>query len=370
MYRKTYAEIDINAIKHNLNLIKNIINPGTKVLMAIKADAYGHGAVVIGREVQSLVDLYGVASIEEGIELRDAGIEIPILVLGITVNNQNSVDALINYDLQQTVADIDDTETINNFASIAGKTGNVHLKVDTGMGRIGCSVNMASQIIEKSLKFEFLKIHGVFSHMPVSDDINNQFNDKQIKIFDNMKKDLLKNFNIPLYHISNSGAIINYRNANYDMVRPGVMCYGYKPDPNCGNNLGLIPSMTLKSEIVFIKKVSAGTSVSYGQTYITKSECNLATISVGYGDGYSRALSNKANVIIAGKKYPLAGRVCMDQIVVNLGGDYYPVGTEVILFGKDNITAETIAEWSGTIPYEVTCGISERVPKIFTNKAE
>lgn len=234
------------------------------------------------------------------------------------------------------------------------------------MGRIGCMPNEALEIGKRISVLPGVILEGIFTHCPVPDDPESEFTRNQINIFKSLIIEFEKNkLDVKYRHMANSAAILNYKESMFNMVRPGIMAYGYRPSRNCNSSVKLIPSMTFKSCIVFIKRVKKDTPLSYGLTYKTGSDTNIATIPAGYGDGYSRFLSNKACVIISGKMYWVAGRVCMDQILVDLGNDEYPVGTEVVLFGKDKVTAETIAELIGTIPYEVTCGISKRVQKVY-----
>ena len=369
LLKKTYLEIDLDAVRQNLESVKKHID-NKSVLLAVKADGYGHGAVQISRlaEANNLADMLGVSSPIEGIELREAGIKLSILNLGLILPRNEEIDALLNYGITQTVADFYLAKMISDAAVKAGKVCKLHLKIDTGMGRIGCRPEEAFDIGRQIAELPGIVLEGIFTHFPVSDEQDSEFTKNQIKNFKSIIEQFEKNgINIKHKHMANSAAILNYKDSVFTMVRPGIMAYGYRPSADCNSNVKLIPSMTFKSCVVFLKRVKKDTPLSYGLTYKTKADTNIATIPVGYGDGYSRFLSSKGSVIIRGKIYPVAGRVCMDQILVDLGNDEYPLGEEVILFGKETITAETIAELIGTIPYEVTCGISKRVLRVYVN---
>ncbi len=366
--KKTHIEIDLNAIRQNLIAIKEKVGNDKAVILAVKADGYGHGAVKVSRmaEENRLCDIFGVSSPQEGIELRDAGIKLPVLILGLVLPQRDVVDTVIDYDLTQTVADFYLAEEISNAARNKKKTAKLHLKIDTGMGRIGCTPDNALEIGKKISALENIKLEGIFTHFPVSDEARSEFTGKQIKAFQSIIEQFEKaDIKIKYKHSANSGGILNYKESVFNTVRPGIIAYGYRPSKNCDNSIMLTPSMTFKSYIIFIKRVKKGTRLSYGLTFKTKSDSNIATVPVGYGDGYSRFLSSKGKVIINGKIYPVAGRVCMDQILIDLGNDEYRLGEDVILFGKERITAETVAEWIGSIPYEITCGISKRVQKVY-----
>ncbi len=368
MFRKTFAEIDLKAIKHNLGEIKKITGSNVRMLLPVKADAYGHGIIEVSRFIQETcsADVLGVASIDEGIELRNSGITIPVLVLGLSLYGREEIEAVIDYNLSQTIASEEEAAAIESTAGYKNSSVNVHLKIDTGMGRIGSSPGQSIDIIKKISSMKNINLEGIFSHMPLSDDINSTFNLLQIKKFSEIvnaaKNEMSTGF---ISHLANSAAIINYKDSFFDMVRPGIAVYGYSTVSDKKNKVEFIPAMTFKSSIIFKKRVPAETPLSYGHTYKTPEASNIATVPVGYGDGYPRSLSNKSKVIINNKTYPVVGRVCMDQILVNLGNDSYPVGQEVILFGKKIITAEDVALWANTIPYEITCSVSRRVPRIY-----
>ncbi len=366
--KKTVVEIDIEAILHNLSLIKGKIGRDRKILLPVKADGYGHGAIQVARaaEKSGLADIFGVSSPDEGIELREAGIYHPILILGLVLPCREAIDAIVNYDFSQTVADLYLSRKISETAREKKKKAMLHLKVDTGMGRIGCRADEAPDIAKKISELENVELEGVFSHFPSADEPGSEFTLGQIEMFEDIiKKIEHSGIDVKYRHIANSAAIFNYSSSIFNLARPGIAAYGYRPSREFSPGSGLIPAMTFKSYIVFSKRVKAGTPLSYGLTYRTERDSNIATVPVGYGDGYNRLLSNRGSVIIQGKIYPVVGRVCMDQILVNLGDDEYPVGKDVILFGKKDVTVETVAEMTGTVPYEVTCSISKRVKRVY-----
>jgi alanine racemase len=368
MFRKTFAEINLSAIKNNIRALKES-SGNKKVLLPVKADAYGHGIIEVSRYVEKndIVDMLGVATLDEGVELRNAGIRLPILVLGLIVPYDQSLDAICNYNLSQIVADERLANKISEAARLKGKRVRLHLKIDTGMGRIGCKPEDAVALARKISTLESVMLEGICSHLPVADEVDVEFTIKQIDVFTKILDQLeAMGIEIPLKHIANSAGIVRFPDSVLTMIRPGIMSYGYLPASGLKEvDIPLEPAMTLKSCIVFSKRVARGVPLSYGLTYTMPEDANIATVAVGYGDGYSRFLSNRAAVMIQGKPYPQVGRITMDQILVNLGNDEYPAGEEVILFGKDTITVDTIADWMGTISYEVTCGISKRVPRLY-----
>jgi len=366
--RPTRVEIDLLAIRHNIEAIRDLVK--TKIMMAIKADAYGHGAQAVGKFVEknALADMFGVASIEEGISLRESGIKLPIVIFGLIEPKQGDVDAVIRYNLIPTVVDISIVDSLISGARRWERVVSVHIKSDTGMGRLGLPPESTIEVMKHISDVKEIRIDGIYTHFPVSDSQDTDFTVRQISMFNGMIE-TAKKLGIPFgkRHCANSGAILTVPESYMDMVRPGILCYGLYPSQDIPKKLYVIPAMTFKSAIMFVKRLDKGTGVSYGLTYKTKKDTYIATIPVGYADGYSRSLSNRAEVIIRGKNYPVAGRVCMDQTLVDLGDDRYPVGEEVILFGKEGITAEGLAFWIGTIPYEVTCNMSRRVPRTYFN---
>jgi alanine racemase len=369
---RAWAEIDLSALEANLLYVKRLTGAGVKVLLPVKSDAYGHGAAAVSAYVErrGLADMLGVSTPAEGIELREAGIRLPILNLGIILPERDIAAAVVRHDIAQTVADPSLAALLAREARGQGRVARLHLKVDTGMGRIGCAAGEAAEIAWALRGIDGAALEGIYSHFPVSDAPGSGFTRGQIARFREIIDELeSRGIRLPFIHMANSGGVLHYPESHLALVRPGIMAYGYAPAPDSGAGSELAPVMSLRSVIVFMKRVPAGTPLSYGLTYSPAREANIATVPVGYGDGYSRLLSNRARVVIRGKEYPVAGTVCMDQVLVDLGPDEYPVGEEVTLFGRGRITAGTIARWMGTIPYEVLCGISKRIPRIYVNEA-
>ncbi|HRT45086.1 MAG: alanine racemase [Pseudomonadota bacterium] len=365
--RPTRVEIDLCAIKGNLEAIRAWTK--TKVMMAIKADAYGHGAQVVGRFVQEhrLADMLGVSCIEEGIHLREAGISLPILVFGL-INNRDDCDTIFSHRLTPTLVDRAPVKDLVAAARKWNRPVPVHLKTDTGMGRLGLTPDESIALARDIAEVPEIRISGIYTHFPVSDVPGHPFTPIQIAAFTDLI-DRLKMHGISTgsRHCANSGAILNHEGTYLDMVRPGILCYGLYPSPEIPKTLKVVPAMALKTAIMFTKRVKKGTGLSYGLTYRAPKDTCIATIPIGYADGFPRSLSNIARVTIQGKTYPVVGRICMDQSLIDLGDDLYPVGQEVTVFGREGITAETLASWNNTIPYEITCNMSRRVPRTYSN---
>ncbi|MBU1044658.1 MAG: alanine racemase [Candidatus Omnitrophica bacterium] len=368
-----WAEINLANIKSNFFQLKRQAGKGVKMLAAVKADAYGHGMLEVSRQLERCgVDYLGVASVNEAMVLRAGKIKAPILVMGNVVDKSQMKQA-INAQISLTVADLRGALKLNNNVS-AGKKAKVHIKVDTGMGRIGIWHQEAYEQIIKIFKMKNLLIEGVFTHFP-SADTDLEFTKQQIIIFEKLINKLKQNnITISLVHGANSSAVFHLKNFKpklFNMVRPGLMLYGMYPDRamKAKSCFKLKPVLELKSRIVFLKTVDQGRAISYGRTYITQTKTKIATVSIGYADGYSRALSNKAQVLIKGKLLPVVGRICMDQLMVDIGlASRVKLGDIVTLIGREKrqaIFSETLATLCDTIPYEITCGISARVKRVF-----
>jgi len=364
-YRPTWAEVDLGNLVYNFTQIKKMLPPKVKIMACVKADAYGHGLIPIAKKLEaSGVDYLSVASIDEGINLRRSGIKSPILVLGMIL--ESDIEPLLKYNLSQTVCDEDFAVILNNVAKKNKRQLKVHIKVDTGMGRIGVLYEDARILIKKIHKLKFLNIEGVFTHLSLAD-INRDFTLLQLRMFNDLIGKLKKDgLHIPLVHAANSLGVACYRESHFNMVRPGLILYGLSPDDNL--NIGLRPVLSLKTKIVYLKKVPAGYGISYGYTYVTEKNTTVVNLPLGYGDGYPRNLSNLAPVLIKGKRFRIAGRVCMDQIMVDVGNLAVKIGDEVTLIGrqgKNQITAEELARLSATIPYEIVCGLGNRIPRVY-----
>ncbi len=358
-YQRVYAEVDLGAIRHNLNLIKEKI--GKKLLVVIKANAYGHGAGRVAQATKDIADYFAVATIEEAISLREDNIKNPILILGYV--SPEYFPELVKYDIEQTVFDYE------SAVLLAAAGGKAHIAIDTGMGRIGFVPNEESlETIKAIYNLEGIKIEGIFTHFATADEKDKSFSNEQARIFNEFCNKLeSEGVHIPLKHASNSAAIIDLPQYSMDMVRSGIISYGLKPSYDVGD-MKLIPALKLKSHVVHVKNVPKGTPISYGRTYVTDSEKIIATIPVGYADGYPRAMSNKGRVMINGCFAPIVGRVCMDQFMVDVTNvPNVRTGDSVSLI-DEFIPANEIADIEGTINYEIVCKISDRVPRIYINE--
>jgi alanine racemase len=364
--RPTRAEIRLGALRRNYELARSLAGPGVKVMAVVKANAYGHGLVRVATElVAAGADYLGVAFLEEGEALRRAGVKAPILVLGAVATAQ--IPRFIESDLEITLPSLEKARAVSAAAVAAGARAAVHLKIDTGMERIGVHWYSARPFVDEVLALPGLDIAGLFSHFATADgDLG--FAREQLGRFREVVGYLESiGKRPPLVHMANSAALVALPESRFDMVRPGLLLYGYEPSPE--RRVGTEPVMRLMSKVVYFKVARAGAGVSYGLAWRADSDTRIATIPIGYGDGYSRALSNKGEAIIRGKRYPVVGKVCMDQLMVDLGqeGEAFN-GDEVLLFGsrgEDRIDAQSLCERIGTIPYELTCMVNSRVPRIY-----
>jgi len=357
--------VNLDNLEHNFKKIKSLLRPETKILVTVKADAYGHGLIPVSKRlVANGVDFFGVASIDEGIKLRKAGIKIPILVLGLILKKH--IQPLFDYCLTPTVCDEDFAQALDTRARKLNKKLSLHIKVDTGMGRIGILHDDAFALVKKIHKLKSIIIEGIFTHFPFAD-LNRKFTDFQIKLFNKLVADLKKSgIIIPLVHAANSIGLIYYKDSHFTMVRPGLVIYGLHPKE--GLRINLKPVLSLKTRVIFVKQVPAGYGISYGHAYVTRCTTRIVTLPIGYGDGYPRNLSNLASVLIGGRRFKISGRICMDQIMVDVGTQKPQIGDEVVLIGrqvKQRITVEELANLSGTIPYEIVCGLGSRIPRIY-----
>lgn len=364
-YRPTWAEINLGNLSYNFAKVKKLLFPHVKVMVCVKADAYGHGLIPVSERLQQEgADYLSVASIDEGIKLRDAGIRLPILVLGMIL--KKDIQPLLQYGLTQTVCDQGIAASLNDSARKINKKVNIHIKVDTGMGRLGVLYQDAVSFVKKIKKLKFINIEGIFTHLSLAD-INREFSLYQINSFNILMKKLKKEqINIPIIHAANSLGVINYKESQFNMVRPGLVIYGLYPQDRL--KILLKPVLSLKTKVVYSKRVPAGYGISYGYTYVTKKETTVVNLPIGYGDGYPRNLSNLAPVLIKGRRFKISGRICMDQVMVDVGGLALKLGEEVVLIGaqgKDKITAEELAMLSATIPYEIVCGLGSRIPRAY-----
>lgn len=365
----TRAEIRLGALRRNFRRAHKLAGPGVKVMCAVKANAYGHGMLRVAQElVAEGADYLGVAFLEEGMFLRRNDVLAPILVLGAIAGEQ--IPRFLKYDLDLTIPSLETARAVSAAATEMGRHACVHLKIDTGMQRIGVQWHSAAAFFDEVLALPGLDIVGLFSHFATADQ-DLDFARIQLDRF-RATLDVAKRAGLspPLVHMANSAALVNLPESRFSMVRPGILLYGYEPTPLA--KVGFEPVMRLMSKVVQCKIVRANTGVSYGLTWTAPEDSRVVTIPIGYGDGYSRALSNKGVVIIRGREYPVVGRICMDQLMVNLGphGEAHN-GDDVLLFGvkgENRMDAELLCESLGTITYELTWMVSSRVPRIYVEE--
>ncbi|BCJ95544.1 alanine racemase [Anaerocolumna cellulosilytica] len=369
-YFRVTANINLDAIYHNIEKTKNMLTAGAKLMVIIKADGYGHGAVPIARTLYPLADAYGIAIIEEAIELRKNGIDKPILVLGHTSKEQYK--QLVEYDITQTIFQYCAAKELAIEARREKKCAKIHIKIDTGMSRIGFYDSIDSiEEVKKIARLEGIEIEGIFSHFACADASDKTSAKRQLERFLSFIKQLEEEgIYIPVKHMANSAGIIDLPEAYLDMVRSGIATYGMYPSEEViQKRIPLEPAMEIKTHVSYVKEVEAGIGVSYGSTYVTEKKTKIATIPVGYGDGYPRQLSSKGRVLIHGKAAPIIGRVCMDQFMVDASNiEEVKQGDVVTLVGEDNgerITVEELAALAYSFNYEFVCNVGKRVPRIY-----
>lgn len=364
--RPTHAEINLDAIESNLRQVRAIVGPDVRICPAVKADAYGHGAVPVSRLlVEAGVEMLGVAFIEEAIELREAGIHVPIILLQPAFVEQ--IPEIIRYDLTTTVCDMDFARELSRRST--GKQ-RVHLKVDTGMGRVGIQPEDTPAFARNLAELPGVELEGMFTHFPSADEENLNFTWRQIGDFGKVIQAVdAAGVTVPLNHAANSAGLLNCADSYFNMVRPGIMLYGLYDSPFVSREVELHQSMTLKSRVVFLKELPPGRTVGYGRTYTTIRKTMVATIPIGYADGYNRRLSNRGHALVRGTRVPIIGRVCMDQTMLDVTDvPGISVGDEVVLYGRQGdqeIAMEEIEEIVGTISYEIVCAVSKRVPRVY-----
>lgn len=334
------------------------------IMPAVKANGYGHGAIQVSQAcLEAGVEVLCVSSIEEGVELREAAIDAPILILGCS--SISAAKPIVDYNIISTVCDLSFAQALSDAALANGVKAPVHVKIDTGMGRIGIPIAGSVEFFESLSKFPGLSIEGVFTHFPSADEEDRAFTLTQIEAFSIIIGKLQnRGIHITLAHASNSAGILGYQEADFDAVRPGIMIYGLYPSPSTPRSIPLREVLTLKTQIVFLKTEQTGTPISYGRTHILKRESKVATIPIGYADGYPRGLSNCGEAAVRGVRVPIIGRVCMDQCLIDVTAvPNVSVDDEVILYGGgyDFLSLSNVAEKVGTISYELLCAINPRV---------
>ncbi|MCB0833287.1 MAG: alanine racemase [Bacteroidetes bacterium] len=368
--RPTHALINLSAIDYNIAQIRNRVGK-RKIMAIVKANGYGHGIVEVSKQaIESGVEYLGVGFLEEGIFLRQNDIDSPILVMGGILGYQ--LKKFLQNDLEITVSSLELAKHINESAG--RQKVRVHLKIDTGMERIGVSHTYAVEFVRRVANMKNIEIVGIYSHFATADDADKAFSATQHERFANVMDEITKlGIEIEHRHIANSGAILDLPETLYNMVRPGITLYGMYPSEHVMRSILLRPAMSLRSKVVFLKSVPAGTGISYGLQYKTDRGTRIATVPIGYGDGYSRLLTNKGEVLIRGRRHPVVGAVCMDQLMVDVGDAPVDIGDAVVLIGRqedEEISAGDLASKIGTIPYEITCMINARVPRIFVHRKD
>lgn len=362
--QKSYLEVNLNNFESNLEKIQNYVGNNVKLAPVIKANAYGIGTERLKDIIERKnIDIVVVATLEEGIRLRDKGFKMQILLLNELLPYE-SVEAVKN-DLTIGLSDIYVLNALNDIACKYNKKVKVHLEVDTGMGRVGIKPEDAISFCEKAKKLKNIELEGIYTHFAVAD-TDEDYTNEQIKIFNNVINNLEnKNFKFKYIHSSASSGILNFKEAKFNMVRPGIIMYGYMPNDEMKNKLDLKPVTKLVSHIVFVKEIEKGISISYGRTYIAKNKRKIATIPLGYADGIKRVLSNNGRVYINGKYAKIVGNICMDNFMVDITDIDAEVGDEVYIWDNENISIEEIAKLCSTINYEILCTISSRVKRVY-----
>ena len=371
--RPTLVEVDLARLAKNYRAIRDKVVPA-KMMPILKANAYGHGLVQVARLMETLgADYLGVAVMEEGIMLREQGIHAPILVLGGILGNQ--LPYFIQHNLTITASSVDKLWHVDEVAEQLGMVAKVHLKIDTGMERIGVHYYSAESLLETTLQCKHIDVEGIFSHFAKSDSADLSYSRLQLERFQEVLSFYEKHaLSPPRYrHMANSGGILQLPEAYFDIVRPGLLLYGVYPSPEITRSVAVQPALSWKSRVVYFKVIQPGHPVGYDSTWESDHMVRAVTVPVGYGDGYFRSMSHQAEVIIRGKRYPVVGTISMDQIVVNIEWDTAYNDDEVILIGEmgaEQINAEMLATWAGTIPYEIMTNINTRVPRVYRGKAD
>jgi alanine racemase len=374
-HRATFAEVNLNAFKHNLGKIRSLLEPEVKIMAVVKADGYGHGAIPCAKAaVEAGADWLGVAILEEGVELRYSGIDAPILVMGSIFPDE--AKNLIQYGLSTGVSDLSLAKELARQADKQGKTVGVHIKIDTGMGRLGMTPDKLPGFMEQIQLLKSLRVEGIFTHLSSADEADPEFTLRQLdrlsQAVDELKSNSTK---LPMVHTANSSAILNFTCSHLDMVRPGISLYGSlgvsgkSSNPDQKNSLELKPVMRWKTKILQISKLPKGTPVSYNRQFTTKRESLIAVLPVGYGDGLNRRLSNNMDVLVRGQRAPQVGTICMDLSLIDVTEiEGVRPEDEVVLIGKQEnevITVDEMAKRCGTISYEILCNVSKRVPRVY-----
>lgn len=371
--RATIAEIDLTAFKHNLGRIRSLLEPQVKIMAVVKADGYGHGALpCASAALEAGADWLGVAILDEGVEFRTGGIDAPVLVMGGIFPGE--AKDLVHYNLSTSVSDFSLAQELSRQAGQQGKTVGVHIKIDTGMGRLGMPLEDLPGFMEQVQSLKSLRVEGIFTHLSSADEADPEFTLRQLSLLGKSVDSLkLKGIPVPMIHAANSAGILSFPDSHWDMVRPGISLYGTLGLSGKSSNpktpLELKPVMQWKTKILKIRKLPKGTPLSYNRQFTTERDSLIATIPVGYGDGLNRALSNNMDVLVRGQRAPQVGTICMDLTLIDVT-DIQGVQCEdeVVLFGQQGseaITVDEMAERCGTISYEILCNVGKRVPRVY-----
>ncbi|MEI8014278.1 MAG: alanine racemase [Nitrospira sp.] len=365
----TYATVNLAALAHNLSRIKRYLSPGCDVMAIVKANAYGHGAIETAQSLASQgIGQFAVASLDEGITLRQAGLSASIVVLGALFEEQ--VPDLIAHRLTPVVSDGRILPALAKAAQSHPAPYPIHLKVETGMGRLGFSPEELLTVLDNPLLHSSLKVEGLMTHLADADGADSAFTERQLGSFNTLLEQIrLRSLTVPLVHAANSAAIVRFPAAHFSLVRPGIMLYGYHTLPAIIPDPDLRPVLSLHTTVAQLRTIPQGSSVSYNGTFVAQRQTRIAVLPIGYADGYSRRLSHRGSVLIHGRRAPIVGLVCMDMVMVDVTDlAPVPVGETVTLIGQqggESIWANEVADWIGTIPYEVLCGIGSRVTRIY-----
>jgi len=364
----SWVEVDLDALVQNIGQVRDLVPDGVRILLVVKADAYGHGAVRISQQAADCgVDMLGVATLDEGRELRSAGIELPILILSPVLREE--LDEVLENDLAVSASSVEFAMAASAEAVRHGTRCRMHVEVDTGMGRAGLPLASAVEAIIRMASMKGLDIEGIFTHFPASD-VDSDFTGDQIDSFTEVL-DELSNAGITFdyVHTANSAAIVNFPASHFNMIRPGLLVYGHSPSLTLRDRVDVRPVMSFKSRLLLVRKAASGSSVSYGRTFIAPSDMTIGVIAAGYGHGMSHRISNRGEVLFRGARVPIVGRVTMDMTMIDLSGFADPAsGEEVVIFGNQGIreiSVDDVAGWDGSLNYEVLCRISKRVVRIY-----
>lgn len=367
--RATWAEIDLAAVAHNVQAVRQLVGPDPEIMAMVKADAYGHGAVQLSRAaLHNGASWLAVALVQEAVELRQAGIEAPLLVFGEPYRGEAEV--ILQHSLTPVIYNMETAQSLSCLAMAAGKSLPVHVKVDTGMGRVGVPMEMAVDFVRRLKDLRGIVLEGICTHFATADEIDPFFTHRQAGAFQSLCRELeLSGIRIPLRHAANSAAILQHPHTHLNVVRPGIMLYGLYPSSQTRRAIELRPAMRWVTHVAQIKTISPGCSVSYGRAFIARGATTVATLPVGYADGYRRSLSNLGQVLVAQRRSPIIGRVCMDLTMIDVTDiPHVGLGQEVVLMGCQGdaeISADEMAGWLGTINYEVLTCIGKRVPRLY-----